>query len=356
VTRGLPIASAALGAFTLAVIAAACGDQRVYVYDSPTSPPSNCPDSLVGYAAVGGTDADGGVLQPTSGGDGGTTKTVNSPDALATALQAAEPMVIYLDGMLSPADTIKVTTTKSMPGGNKTLIGVGANSGLTGAGLDLSYASNVIVRNLKISKAHIGEGDAITLLASHHIWVDHCDLSSDRNDTTAGYDGLVDITHGSSYVTVSWTLFHDHRDTSLVGHTADPAQMMEDSALSVTYHHDQFLNVESGPRVRWGTAHVFSNQFRTVGAFGVAAESLAAVLVDHNVFDDVSVPLTTMYQDMTPGTMTEMSDKFPAGITPDVVLASPPITVPYGYSPDSADSVSTIVTSCAGTGKIKVQP
>ena len=75
---------------------------------------------------------------------------------------------------------------------------MGANSGLTGAGLDLSYADNVIVRNLKISKVYVGEGDAITILASHNIWIDHCDLSSDRGRHHPGYDGLVDITHGSS--------------------------------------------------------------------------------------------------------------------------------------------------------------
>ena len=54
--------------------------------------------------------------------------------------------------MLTTTATIKVTLDKDVRGGNKTLIGVGANSGLTGAGLDLSYADNVILRNLKISK------------------------------------------------------------------------------------------------------------------------------------------------------------------------------------------------------------
>ena len=55
---------------------------------------------------------------------------------------------------------------------------MGASSGLTGAGLDLSYGDNVILRNLKISKVYVGEGDAINAAASHHIWIDHCDLSA----------------------------------------------------------------------------------------------------------------------------------------------------------------------------------
>ena len=233
---------------------------------------------------------------------------------------------------------------------------MGASSGLTGAGLDLSYADNVIVRNLKIAKVSFGEGDAITLLASHHVWIDHCDLSSDRNDTTSGYDGLVDITHGSSFVTVSWTAFHDHKNTSLVGHTADVTQMQEDAALSVTYHHNLFLNVNSGPRIRFGTAHLYSNHFQTVSPFGIASESFATVWVDHNVFEDVVLPITTSYQDPNPGTMLEMSNRYPAGFVPDIVRPSTaPPALPYSYSPDSAESSSAIVGACAGTGKINFQ-
>ena len=120
--------------------------------------------------------------------------------------------------MLTLTDAIKVTLDKDNPNGNKTLIGLGANSGLTGAGLDLSYADNIIVRNLKIAKAVAGEGDAITILASHHVWIDHCDLSSDRDDTRRATTAW-STSRTAPFVTVSWTLFHDHKDTSLVGHT-----------------------------------------------------------------------------------------------------------------------------------------
>jgi pectate lyase len=343
-------------AFVLAATAAGCGDQRVYVYDRPTGPSSDCPTSLVGYAAVGGTDADGGVLQPTNGGNDTTSPpvTVDNVDDLSSELQRPEPRIVFLNGMLSPTATIKVTVDKSTRGGNKTLIGVGDSSGLTGAGLDLSYADNVIVRNVKIAKVSIGEGDAITLLASHHIWIDHCDLSSERDNPTAGYDGLVDITHGSSYVTVSWTLFHDHKDTSLVGHTSDVAQMAEDSALSVTYHHNLWFNVNSGPRVRWGKAHVAFNHFQNVTSFGIVSESEALVFVENNMFeDDVNLAVATTYQDPTSGTMAEKGDRFPRGFVLDIMrpaVAVPPL--PYSYMPDAAESVSSLVSSCAGTGKI----
>jgi pectate lyase len=338
----------------LAAAAAACGDVKVYPYVHTSGGKVTCPDTMVGYAAVPGPEVDGGVPQATNGGNASTMPpvTVNNAYDLTTQLQSPEPRVIFLNGMVPLTAPIRITSDKDNRNGNKTLIGVGASSGLTGAGLDLSYADNVILRNLKISKAAAGEGDAITILASRHIWIDHCDLSSDKNDTTSGYDGLVDVTHGSAFVTVSWTLFHDHRDTSLVGHTADATAQAEDQSLSVTYHHNLFLNVASGPRVRWGMAHVFSNHFQDVDVFGVVSASDATAQVDHNVFDNVSMPILTTYQDDLSGFMTETGNKFPPGVPIDVAPPLTPIVLPYSYSYDSADSVSAIVSQCAGTGQI----
>ena len=339
---------------TLAGSAISCGDVKVYPYVHQSGGKVTCPDMMVGYAAVPGPGVDGGAPQVTTGG--GTLPhdaPVNSVEALTAALQAAEPRVIVLDGMLTLTEAIKVTADKDNPNGNKTLIGLGANSGLTGAGLDLSYADNVIVRNLKIAKA---SGDAIKIQVSHHMWIDHCDLSSDRTDTTSGYDGLVDITHGSQFVTVSWTLFQHHKDTSLVGHTPDAMSQAEDQNLSVTYHHNLFLDVNSGPRVRWGMAHVFSNHFQDVTAFGVVSQSEGTVQVDHNVFDSVGLPIATTYLQEAPGFMAETGNKFTPGFPVDIAPPLMPIVLPYSYSYDSADSVSAIVSQCAGTGQIKVLP
>jgi pectate lyase len=357
----------------LAGAAAACGDAKLFPYAKATAGTggagaggtsgmdgtagkSDCSDKLLGFAAVASTDADGGTVGPTTGGNINPSPalTVRTVEQLTTLLQSPDALVIFLDGMLMPEATIKVTVDKNQRGGNKTLIGMGADSGLTGAGLDLSYADNMIVRNLKIARVSIGEGDAITILNSHHIWIDHCDLSSDVADAAAGTDGLVDITHGSTNVTVSWTVFHDHKDTSLVGHTADPTQSAEDSALSVTYHHNYFLNVNSGPRVRWGTAHVANNHFERVTAFGVVSDSLATVFVDSNMFeDDVNMAILTSYGDPTPGTMVEKGNRFPRGFTPDIMrptTAPPPL--PYSYTPDNADNIAALINTCAGTGKL----
>lgn len=70
--------------------------------------------------------------------------------------------------------------------------------------------SNVIVRNLKISKVLADNGDAITIQASKNVWVDHVDVSSDLDHDKDYYDGLIDVTHASEWVTISNTYLHDH--------------------------------------------------------------------------------------------------------------------------------------------------
>lgn len=59
---------------------------------------------------------------------------------------------------------------------------------------------------------HVGhrlgsDGDSISIFASSHVWVDHCFLSR-------GADGLVDITHASTAVTVTNNYFSQHDKVS----------------------------------------------------------------------------------------------------------------------------------------------
>jgi len=296
-----------------------------------------CPIDVVGFATL-----DGG----TNGGNDSAQAPVTVTSAAAFIAQAAtsaDPNVIFVDGMITLPDTVEIAS-------NKTIIGVGAKSGFTGGGLHLVDVTNVILRNLVIAKVAVGEGDAINLKRSTNVWIDHCDLSTDPTDTAAGYDGLVEITHASDYVTVSWTRFHDHRDTGLIGNLEDNAA--EDTGkLRATYHHNLFLKVYSGPRVRFGTVHVFSNHFQEVSINGVAAETFSSVVVDHNMFDRVMTPITTNYEDVADGSARETSNRF-VGSGPLVISATNSFVPTYSFSTDAAESVPAIVAACAGTGKI----
>lgn len=185
----------------------------------------------------------------TTGGAAGSQKTVSTLEDLKAAASADGAAIIVVKGTISGAESIDVAS-------DKTIVGA-AGSQLQGVGLRVKKQSNVIIRNMKISKVLAGSGDAIAVQASSNVWVDHCDLSSDLDHDKDYYDGLCDVTHASNYVTISNTYFHDHWKASLVGHSDSNAD--EDTGnLIVTYANNYFSNVNSrGPSFRFGTGHVF---------------------------------------------------------------------------------------------------
>lgn len=146
-------------------------------------------DQLVGYGAG------------TTGGGSGSGVTVTSCSALQAAI--ANRGVIRISGRLSNCGRIDIL-------GDTTLLGVGSNSGLDGSGLRIRRTGNVIIRNLNFRNPE-PKGDIIALDNATRVWVDHCDFSS--LGMTGGkddFDGLLDISHASDFVTVSWCKFRDH--------------------------------------------------------------------------------------------------------------------------------------------------
>lgn len=90
------------------------------------------------------------------------------------------------------------------------MIGILIILGLTGIGLTILGQTNVIVRNMKISKVLADYGDGITVQASSNVWIDSCDISADIDHDKDYYDGLIDVVHASEWVTISNTYLHDH--------------------------------------------------------------------------------------------------------------------------------------------------
>lgn len=83
-------------------------------------------------------------------------------------------------------------------------------AGFTNGGLRIRRVSNVIIRNLRFNSP--GEGrDSLALDQATQVWIDHNEFN---NDGIVGdkdfYDGQLDITHASDFVTVSWNTFSNH--------------------------------------------------------------------------------------------------------------------------------------------------
>src|SRR5689334_3090557 len=273
----------------------------------------------------------------TTGGSGGSTVTVTTASALDSALQSSSRQVIRVSGMISLSGMHKVSS-------NKSILGVGSGSGLSGGGLNLSGVSNVIIRNLVLRNA---DDDSINVQDSaHNIWIDHNDLSN-------GHDGLVDIKRGSDFVTVSWNHFHNHDKTALLGHD-DGNGSQDIGHLRVTYHHNWFDGTtQRHPRVRFGNpVHVYNNYYNGNSGYGVASTCNAGVLVERNYFENVSHPTVTQTGDSPSGNLRVINNYLVNSGTEQVRSGASVAAIPYAYTPDANNKVKSIVTAGAGTGKI----
>ncbi|RPF31365.1 polysaccharide lyase family 1 protein [Streptomyces sp. TLI_185] len=277
----------------------------------------------------------------TTGGGSATAVTVSTPSAFKSAVSGSTAKVVKVSGLLSLSGQVDI-------GSNTTVLGVGSSSGFTGGGLRLKKVSNVVIRNLNLSKAV--KTDAITVQASTKVWIDHNSLSSDRDHGKDYYDGLVDITHASDYVTVSWNTFKDHYKGSLVGHSHNNAS--EDTGhLRVTYHHNWFNNVNSRiPSLRFGTGHFYNNY--VVGAeTAVHSRMGAQMFVQNNVFRDTQVAVTTNRDSDEDGYANLSGNDLGAAAT-EISRVGTFTSPPYSYSAEPASSVVASVTGGAGAGRL----
>ena len=277
----------------------------------------------------------------TTGGGSATATTVSTLSAFKSAVSGSTAKVVKVSGLISLSGQVDI-------GSNTTVLGVGSSSGFTGGGLRLKKVSNVVIRNLNLSKAV--KTDAITVQASTKVWIDHNSLSSDRDHGKDYYDGLVDITHASDHVTVSWNTFKDHYKGSLVGHSDNNAG--EDTGhLRVTYHHNWFNNVNSRiPSLRFGTGH-FYNKYVVGAETAVHSRMGAQMFVQNNVFRDTQVAVTTN-RDSDEDGYANLSGNDLGGAATEISRVGTFTSPPYSYSAEPASSVVASVTGGAGAGRL----
>ncbi|CAM5259370.1 pectate lyase family protein [Streptomyces aurantiogriseus] len=278
----------------------------------------------------------------TTGGGSATAVTVSTLAAFKTAVTGNAAKVVKVNGLITLSGQVDI-------GSNTTVLGVGSSSGFTGGGLRLKKVTNVVIRNLNISKP-LAPADGVTVEASTKVWIDHNSFSADRDHDKDYYDGLLDINHGSDNVTVSWNTFKDHFKGSLVGHSDNNAD--EDTGhLKVTYHHNLFSNVYSRiPSLRFGTGHFYDNY--VVGAdTAVHSRMGAQMLVENNVFRSTKVAVTTNRSSDVDG-YANLTGNDLGGAATEVSRVGTFTKPPYSYTAEPASSVVASVTSGAGAGKL----
>jgi len=271
----------------------------------------------------------------TSGGAGGTTTTVSTYAQFTAAVAGTAKKVVIVNGAISTAAAqVKV-------GSNTSIIGKNSGAKLVGVGLLVKHESNVIIRNLAISKVLAANGDAVGVQYSNNVWLDHLDVSSDRDHDKDYYDGLIDLTHAADFVTLSNSYIHDHWKASLIGHSDDNGS--EDTGhLRVTQNNNYWNNINSRtPSIRFGTGHIFNSYFNAVSD-GINTRDGAQVLVESNTFVGSSKPLYSTDS----GYAVSNDNNFGSGS--NAALAGSLKSVPYSYSKLGSGNVKAAVVGTAG--------
>ncbi|KAB5594194.1 hypothetical protein CTheo_2410 [Ceratobasidium theobromae] len=304
-------------AFVLAFIGAVSANPLVAKRASTSDKAS------IGYATLSGG---------TTGGGSASAVTVTTLSALKSAVSGSTAKVVIVSGTITGNEVVKV-------GANTSILGK-SGATLSGVGLRVNEVSNVIIRNLKISKVLADAGDALGIQASNRVWVDSVELSSDRDHDKDYYDGLLDITHGCYAVSVTNSYLHDHWKASLVGHS--DSNESEDKAIQVTYAFNKWENLNSRtPSFRFGHGHIFNNYFLNNND-GINTRVGAELLVQNNVFEGVGKPLYS-----TDGGFANASgNDFGSGSSTAETTSWN--SVGYSYSLTATSSVKSYVNSNAG--------
>ncbi|MGX4642648.1 pectinesterase family protein [Massilia sp. SYSU DXS3249] len=347
---------------------------------------------LDGWAAQAGGTRGGGGAGPAD------TLTVRTPAQLRSALEHGVSRIVQVEGIVDMSEGRPYTDAKDQARrglvrlrSNTTLIGVGANAGFINAHLQVSKASQVIIRNLNLRNPcdvaptwdpndgpkgnWNADFDAISISSSDHVWIDHnsftdAPFTDDRLPVENGklkqcHDGALDISGGSDFVTVSYNRFALHQKNTLVG-SSDKA-LGDSGHLRVTFSNNLFENVASrAPRVRFGQVHLFNNYH--VGdrkhpaykhEYGVGVAMQARIVSHANAFEiagaractdavrsfEADGPDAGVFTDS--GSLLNGRPLAPCGVAP-----TPAWTVPYPFTPRPADAVREHVLANAGAGKL----
>ncbi|KAF7331404.1 Polysaccharide lyase family 1 protein [Mycena kentingensis (nom. inval.)] len=268
----------------------------------------------------------------TTGGSGGTQTTVTTLAALTSAIAGSAKKIVFIQGTITGNVVVR-------PGPNTSIIGK-TGSSLVGVGIRIIDVNNVIVRNVKISKVLAEAGDALAVQAAHQVWIDHVDLSSDRDHDKDFYDGLLDLTHGVTGITVTNSKLYTHWKGSLIGHS--DSNGAEDTPITVTMASNYWFNLSSRtPSFRFGHGHIFNNVFDN-NDDGINTRDGAQLLVENNVWTGTDKPLYSTNAGFAVATGNDFGGA--ANTAPAGSFTAPP----YSYSKLAASAVRAAVVSTAG--------
>lgn len=257
-------------------------------------------NGVIGFANC----SDSGISGVTGGGANAKIIHVSTHTEFLNAVAGKTPRTVIIDkditgkGMQDMNDEISL-------GSNLTILGAGAGKALNGICLDAADQSNIIIRNITLTK---GRTDGISFRNCHNVWIDHCDLSD-------SYDGLLDFTLGSDYMTCSWTKLHNHNKVSITN--SGTCHYEDYGKEHVTFAHCWFdKNTQRNPRIGYGKMHIYNCYWTNISSYCIGFHSQAQVLSEYNYFtSSANNPFCNQYSDLLPyrGYLTDNGSYFAKG-------------------------------------------
>lgn len=300
------------------------------MYSQPLTHVKGLPE---GFASL-----NGGV----TGGEGGPVVTVTSADELKAAVDGVNTAVIILvKGRINVSGELSAR-------GNKTIVGLGTDAHIAGGGFGWNTKSNVIVQNITFEDA----SDDLLKINNKckNFWIDHCTFSDGDNTNAGSHDGMLDVTRGSEFVTISYCKFFNHDKNILIGHSDSETG---DVIMKVTLHHNWFDGtVQRNPRVRYATVHCYNNYNVANSIYGIASACDANVLVENCYFKDTQIPLQVGVPGFSPeGFLVQNGCYFDNCGTPQTKFKDMTGLFPYAYTLDSVKYVPCIAKNYVGAAK-----
>ncbi|KAL8218279.1 hypothetical protein R6Q57_021652 [Mikania cordata] len=239
-----------------------------------------------GQGALGGKGGQIYIVSDPSDGDPENPP----PGTLRHAVIQSEPLwIIFVNDMhINLKNELIVSSSK-------TIDGRGAIVHVTGKGcIVIENVGNIIIHGLYIhdcepsGKANIrvsptdivrrgkSDGDGLTIKGVRNLWIDHCSFARCT-------DGLVDITEGSTAVTVTNSYFTEHDKVMLLGHSDD---YLADAGMQVTVAFNHFGKrlVERMPRCRHGYFHVVNNDYTEWQLYAIGGSAAPTINSQGNRF------------------------------------------------------------------------
>ena len=169
---------------------------------------------------------------------------------------------------------------------NVTLEGIGDDATFNGFGMTFYNGTKVEMRNIGLVNFN---DDGVQLKGTQHAWIHHMDFfygSAGSDADQKKGDGSLDVKDNSRYCTFSYNHFWDSGKSSLCG------MKSESGPNYICYHHNWFDHSDSRhPRVRTMTVHVWNNYYDGVSKIGVGAVKGANIFVESNYFRNSKNPM-----------------------------------------------------------------